>query len=115
MTSRTPLFYLNGFIEARTDENFVDPLEAKTVEQPASPPVEPIEAHLSKGTVHLRDPEKLMDLREKAFGTLTGDKIILNPYETFYLVEKRRINVFDERTKQAKSLQELVTKLSVGK
>jgi tRNA-intron endonuclease, archaea type len=91
------------------------PLETKTVEQPAPTPVEPIEAHLSKGAVHLRDPEKLMDLREKAFGTLTGDRIILNPYETFYLVEKRRINVFDEKTKQPKSLQQLVTKLAVGR
>ena len=90
-------------------------METKTVEQPAPAPIEPIEAHLSKGTVHLKDPEKLMELREKAFGTLTGDKIILNPYETFYLVEKRRINVFDEKTKQAKSLQQLVTRLSVGK
>ena len=106
---------MNGFIEAGTNEDLGRPLEAKTVEQPAPAPVEPIEAHLAKGTVHLREPEKLMDLREKAFGTLTDDKIILNPYETFYLVEKRRINVFDERTKQAKSLQELVTKLSVGK
>jgi tRNA-intron endonuclease, archaea type len=108
-------FYLNGFIEAETTEEFLKPLETKTLEQPAPTPVEPIEAHLSKGAVHLRDPEKLMDLREKAFGTLTGDRIILNPYETFYLVEKRRINVFDEKTKQPKSLQQLVTKLAVGR
>jgi tRNA-intron endonuclease, archaea type len=108
---------LNGFIEAKTTEEFLKPLETKTIEQPAPAPtpVEPLEAHLSKGAVHLRDPEKLMDLREKAFGTLTGDRIILNPYETFYLVEKRRINVFDEKTKQPKSLQQLVTKLAVGR
>lgn len=76
---------------------------------------EPLEAYLSKGQVFLREPEKLMDLREKAFGTLVNDKITLNPYETFYLVEKRRIRVVDEKTKRDKSLQELVTKLSVGK
>lgn len=90
-------------------------MESKTIEAPAPAPPEPIEAHLSKGVVHLRDPEKLMDLREKAFGTLMGDRITLNPYETFYLVEKRRINVLDEKTKKSKSLQELVTRLSVGK
>ena len=70
---------------------------------------------MSKGTVYLRDPGKVMDLREKAFGTLTGDRITLNPYETFYLVEKKRVNVLDEKTKKTKSLQELVTRLSVGK
>ncbi len=77
--------------------------------------LEVLEAFISKGRVFLREPGKLMDLREKAFGTLVDDKIILNPYETFYLVEKRRIKVVDEKTRQAKLLQELVTKLSVGK
>lgn len=77
--------------------------------------VEVLEAFLSKGRVFLRNPEKLMELREKAFGTLVDDKINLNPYETFYLVEKKRVRVLDEKTKQAKSLQQLVTKLSVGK
>src|SRR6266849_4316248 len=56
-----------------------------------------------------------MELREKAFGTLADDKIILNPYETFYLVEKNRIRVLNERSKKTLSLQDLVTKLSVGK
>ncbi len=88
-------------------------MEAETQEAHAA--VEMLEAYLSKGEVFLRDPGKLMDLREKAFGTLTGEKITLNPYETFYLVEKKRINVLDEKSKQTRSLQQLVTKLSVGK
>ncbi len=81
-------------------------MEAKTEQTPIV--VEALEAYLSKGEVFLREPGKLMDLREKAFGTLT-------PYETFYLVEKKRINVLDEKTKQTRSLQQPVTKLSVGK
>lgn len=92
--------------------------ETKTQESPApvpQPVVEVLEAYLSKGGVYLRDPGKVMDLREKAFGTLTGDRITLNPYETFYLVEKKRINVLDEKTRKTRSLQELVTRLSVGK
>ena len=88
-------------------------MEAKTEQTPIV--VEALEAYLSKGEVFLREPGKLMDLREKAFGTLTGEKISLNPYETFYLVEKKRITVLDEKTKQTRSLQQLVTKLSVGK
>ncbi len=104
---------MNGFIAAQARSNFPGPLEAK-IEQ-TQVVVEALEAYLSKGEVFLREPGKLMDLREKAFGTLTGDKISLNPYETFYLVEKKRINVLDEKTKQTRSLQQLVTKLSVGK
>src|SRR5439155_7410556 len=92
---------------------FWNPLETKSEQVPVI--VEAIEAYLSRGGVFLREPEKLMDLREKAFGTLVDDRITLNPYETFYLVEKKRIKVLDEKTKQSKSLQQLVTKLSVGK
>ena len=104
---------MNGFIAAQAPSNFPRPLEVKTEQTPIV--VEALEAYLSKGEVFLREPGKLMDLREKAFGTLTGEKISLNPYETFYLVEKKRINVLDEKTKQTRSLQQLVTKLSVGK
>ncbi len=88
-------------------------METKSEQVPVI--IEAIEAYLSRGGVFLREPEKLMDLREKAFGTLIENKITLNPYETFYLVEKKRIKVVDEKTKQSKSLQQLVTKLSVGK
>ncbi len=77
--------------------------------------LEVLEAFLSKGRVYLPESEKLMELREKAFGTLTDNRILLNPYETFYLVEKNRVRVLEERTKKNFSLQELVTKLSVGR
>src|SRR5881296_3343240 len=53
--------------------------------------IEVLEAFLSKNKIYLKEPEKLMELREKAFGTLAEDKLFLSPYETFYLVEKRRV------------------------
>jgi tRNA-intron endonuclease len=102
-----------AFIAARAPSDFPTPLETRTEQTPVA--VEVLDAYLSKGEVYLREPGKLMDLREKAFGTLTGERISLNPYETFYLVEKKRINVLDEKTKQTRTLQQLVTKLSVGK
>src|SRR2546425_12254080 len=77
--------------------------------------IEVLEAFLSKNKIYLKEPEKLMELREKAFGTLAEDKLFLSPYETFYLVEKRRARVTDEKTAKEKTLQHLVTKLSVGK
>ena len=70
---------------------------------------------MSKGKVYLLDPEKLIDLREKAFGTLAGDRIVLNPYETFYLLEKNRVRILDEKSRTPRTLQELVRKFSVGK
>ncbi len=108
-------FLLDGFIAAGATADFLRPLEAEAENQKAPVVIEVLEAYLSKGQVVLREPSKVMDLREKAFGTLTGEKVTLNPYETFYLVEKKRINVLDVKTKQTKSLQQLVTKLSVGK
>src|SRR5260370_11230421 len=90
--------------------DFLEPLETKSEQVPVI--IEAIEAYLSRGGVFLREPEKLMDLREKAVGTLIENKITLNPYETFYLVDKKRIKVGDEKTKQSKSLHLLVTMLS---
>src|SRR3989442_8292089 len=77
--------------------------------------LEVLEAFLSKNKIYLKEPEKLMELREKAFGTLVGEKLFLSPYETFYLVEKRRAHVADEKTGKEKTLQNLFTKLSVVK
>ncbi len=77
--------------------------------------LEVLEAFMSRGRVYLPDAEKLMELREKAFGTLAGDRIVLNPYETLYLLEKNRVRVLDERSRKPYSLQELVRKFSVGK
>ena len=77
--------------------------------------LEVLEAFLSKNKVYLKEPEKLMELREKAFGTLADNRLFLSPYEAFYLVEKRRAHVTDEKTGKEKTLQNLVTKLSTGK
>jgi len=77
--------------------------------------LEVLEAFLSKNKVFLKEPEKLMELRDKAFGTLTDNKLFLTPYETFYLVEKHRARVTDENSGREKTLQHLVTKMSTGR
>src|SRR5947199_167127 len=56
-----------------------------------------------------------MELRERAFGTLAGKRVNLKPYETFYITEKNKIKVQNKTTLKPLSLQELVTKLSIGK
>jgi len=59
--------------------------------------------------------EKVMELRERAFGTLAGDRVTLNPYEAFYLTEKNKVRVRTEGTKKTLLLKDLVTRLSIGK
>ena len=78
-------------------------------------PVEPLEAHVIRGRVYLPESERTMELRERAFGTLLDGKVMLSSYETFYLVEKKRVRVIDYKSKQARTLHELVTQFSVGK
>jgi len=68
--------------------------------------LEVLEAFLAKNRVYLPEPDKVMELREKAFGTLADNRIILSAYETFYLVEKKRVRVTDEKSKRALSLQD---------
>ncbi len=105
---------MHAFIVMRRESGFfVLPLEEKIVSQTAAPEI--LEALISKGRVYLPNADRLMDLREKAFGTLTGDKVVLNPYETFYLLEKNRVKVLDEKSRKPSSLKELVRKFSVGK
>ena len=80
----------------------------------APAPVEAYEANLSKGSVYLSDATKVMELRERAFGTLSGNRVILNPYEAFYLTEKNKIKVRLGKADKVLKLRDLVTRLSVG-
>lgn len=55
----------------------------------------------------------LMELRDRGFGDLKGEKLVLSPYESFYLVEKQKIRVFTKKTELG--LRDVVQKFSVGK
>jgi tRNA-intron endonuclease len=58
---------------------------------------------------------ELMELRDRGFGDLKGAKLILTPYESFYLHEKQRIIVVDRKDKRKLTLRDLVRRFSVGK
>jgi len=77
--------------------------------------LEPLEAYHERRRIYLPHAEHLMELRERGFGHLKGNKIFLSPYETFYLVEKGRIRVVAQKRREELSLRDLVKKLSVGK
>ncbi len=105
----------NGFIPAFDSDGLSVKNALETKPQAPLVTFEVLEAKLSRGRVVLPESEKIADLRDKAFGTLAEGRVTLNPYETFYLVEKKRVRVVDEKTGKAKTLHELVTRMSVGK
>jgi tRNA-intron endonuclease len=75
----------------------------------------PWEAVCGTRSVHIPYKSELMDLRDRGFGDLRNNKLILTPYESFYLHEKQRIVVHDKRTHAELTLRDLVQKFSVGK
>lgn len=77
--------------------------------------LETLKAFYENKKVYMLEPSKLMELREKGFGSLENDKIFLSPYETFYLVEKGKIKVIDKKNNEELSLRSLVSKLSSNK
>jgi tRNA-intron endonuclease, archaea type len=68
----------------------------------------------SRGVYVVYKPE-LMDLRERGFGDLKGARLRFAPYESFYLLEKQKIRVYDRRSEKELELRDLVRKFSVGK
>jgi len=77
--------------------------------------LEPLKAYHERRRIYLPRAEHLMELRERGFGHLKGNKIFLSPYETFYLVDKGRIRVVARKQREELSLRDLVKKLSVDK
>jgi len=57
----------------------------------------------------------LMELRDRGFGDLKGENLVLTPYESFYLIEKQKIHVVDKKSDKELELRDLVKKFSVGK
>jgi tRNA-intron endonuclease len=58
---------------------------------------------------------ELMDLRDRGFGDLRNGKLFFTSYESFYLIEKQRIQVFDKKTEKGLTLRDVVKRVSVGK
>jgi len=65
--------------------------------------------------VYIPYKSELMELRDRGFGDLQKDKLVLSPYESFYLVEKQKIRVFTKHANRELELRDLVQKYSVGK
>jgi tRNA-intron endonuclease, archaea type len=64
--------------------------------------------------VYIPYKSELMELRDRGFGDLRNAKLLFTPYESFYLIEKLRIRVFDKRTEKELTLRDIVKRVSVG-
>jgi len=80
----------------------------------AKPEFKPWETVCETRSVYIPYESGLMELRDRGFGDLKGRKLILTPYESFYLCEKQKIIVHGKRAEQL-TLRDLVQKFSVGK
>ena len=70
---------------------------------------------LCANNVFLPYKSELMELRDRGFGDLKNEKLMLTPYESFYLFEKQKIVVKKKGTDEDLDLRDLVKKFSVGK
>ncbi len=58
----------------------------------------PWKAAFDGRSVYIPYKSELMELRDRGFGDLKGEKLILSPYESCYLVEKQKVRVFTYAT-----------------
>lgn len=65
--------------------------------------------------VYIPYKSELMELRDRGFGDLRNGKLLFTPYESFYLIEKQRIRVFDKKTEKELTLRDVVKRVSIGK
>ncbi len=64
--------------------------------------------------VYIPYKSELMELRDRGFGDLRNVKLFFTPYESFYLIEKQRIRVFDRKTEKELTLRDIVKRVSIG-
>jgi tRNA-intron endonuclease len=89
--------------------------QGKQVQAEEKPQFTPWKAVGDSRAVHIPYKPDLMELRDRGFGDLKGEKLVLTAYESFYLVEKQKIHVFDKKTGERLELRDLVRRFSVGK
>jgi len=84
------------------------------VQAEQKPPFVPWNTTIEARGVYMPYKPELMELRDRGFGDLRGDKLHFAPYESFYLLEKGKIKVYEKRGKELE-LRDLVRKFSAGK
>jgi len=71
---------------------------------------------LSEGrSIYIPYKSELMELRDRGFGDLKKGKLLFTPYESFYLIEKQRLRVFEKKGEKELTLRDVVRRFSIGK
>jgi len=96
-------------------ENTANAPAMTPVQAEEKPQFTPWNAIADAKRVYIPYKPELMELRERGFGDLRANKLLFTPYESFYLIEKQKIRVFDKRDETELELRDLVRKFSVGK
>jgi tRNA-intron endonuclease len=96
------------------ENNASSPIQAP-VQAPEKPQFTPWNAVSDRRLVYIPYKPDLMELRDRGFGDLKNDKLVLSPYESFYLAEKLKIRVFSKSTSRELELRDLVQKYSGSK
>lgn len=96
-------------------ENSIHAAQGAQVQTEEKTPFIPWNTILDRQGVYVPYKPELMELRERGFGDLKGDNLHFAPYESFYLLEKQKIKVYDNRAERELELRDLVRKFSVGK
>jgi tRNA-intron endonuclease len=91
------------------------PPAAQTPQTQEKPEFTPWNAISAGRAIYIPYRSELMELRDRGFGDLKNGKLLFTPYETFYLIEKQRIRVFDKKTQKELTLRDVVRRVSVGK
>jgi len=95
-------------------------MKMESIPQEAKPPANekapftPWEAVCEARMIFIPYRQELMELRDRGFGDLKGNRLVLTAYESFYLHEKQRIIIFDKKDKHELTLRDLVRRFSVG-
>jgi tRNA-intron endonuclease len=79
------------------------------------PQIEVINAFYKDEKVFIPVSSSIRELRERGFGDVRKRKLVLSPFEAFYLLEKGRIKISDTKTAKPVELHDIVNKLSRGK
>jgi len=85
------------------------------IQSEEKPQFVPWDTFVDSRGVYVDYKPELMELRDRGFGELKGNKLHFAPYESFYLLEKQKVKVFDKRSGKELELRDLVRKFSVGK
>ena len=96
-------------------ENNTSATPQAPVQTQEKPQFTPWNATSDRRSVYIPYKSELMELRDRGFGDLKGRKLLLSPYESFYLVEKQKIRVFNKNAEKELELRDLVETFSVGK